>query len=499
MLLCALSNELPESPVLSPKSNAVFERRLIEKYIADRGTDPVNGEPLTVDELIDIKQDGPIRARPPTASSIPGMLSMFQNEWDAVVLETYQLKQQLSKVRLELSHTLYQHEAACRVIARLNKENAQLRAQLGRVDAPGARAADSMDVDPKPAAAAATTTGPLAGELVQRMEALSAAALEDRRARKTPATLASAEGLQSLHESWTATVGELRTVAISALDDLVLAGSRDGTATLFAQGGASLQNLTGHKGRLTAATFAPGPVQGAGRPTILTASHDRTVRVWADEADTGYKTRAVVECHTGPVTSAAFHPLDGTLALTTSLDATWAFLDVTTGRTLHQQACPVSKNGIIAADIHPDGLIFGSCAGDSQILIWDLRSAANIASLSSPDAAGANIDSLTFSQNGYYLSSIGRDNTLRLWDLRKSQLVDSVVLDWAPTSSTIDASGTYLTVGGEGGVSIFRTRKLKPVCNVPGLTSVASVAFGKDARTIVVGGDSMLRVFSVPE
>lgn len=51
----AVSGEVPEHPVLSLVSKQVFERRLIEKYLAEHGTDPVTGEPLSDDMIVDIK------------------------------------------------------------------------------------------------------------------------------------------------------------------------------------------------------------------------------------------------------------------------------------------------------------------------------------------------------------------------------------------------------------------------------------------------------------
>lgn len=51
----SVSNEVPEHPCVSPVSNQVFERRLIEKFIAENGVDPMNGQPLSEEQLIDIK------------------------------------------------------------------------------------------------------------------------------------------------------------------------------------------------------------------------------------------------------------------------------------------------------------------------------------------------------------------------------------------------------------------------------------------------------------
>lgn len=55
VILFLVSNEVPEHPVVSPVSGSIFEKRLIEKYLAENGVDPITGKELTVDQLIDIK------------------------------------------------------------------------------------------------------------------------------------------------------------------------------------------------------------------------------------------------------------------------------------------------------------------------------------------------------------------------------------------------------------------------------------------------------------
>lgn len=55
MFFCGISGEPPQDPVVSSKSGHVYERRLIQKYITENGTDPLTGEKLEENDLITIK------------------------------------------------------------------------------------------------------------------------------------------------------------------------------------------------------------------------------------------------------------------------------------------------------------------------------------------------------------------------------------------------------------------------------------------------------------
>lgn len=118
-------------------SGVVYEKRLIEQYINEHGTEPSTGDGLTSDDLLPIKSARIVRPRPPTLTSIPALLATFQNEWDSLALETYNLKEQLARTREELATALYQHDAAVRVIARLTRERDEARESLSKVTVTG--------------------------------------------------------------------------------------------------------------------------------------------------------------------------------------------------------------------------------------------------------------------------------------------------------------------------------------------------------------------------
>jgi pre-mRNA-processing factor 19 len=140
----------------------VFEKHLLETYLAEHQTDPITNEPATSEDYVELKGFLPhtllsnvvvpeiARPRPANLTSLPSLLSVFQSEWDALALETFTLRKQLLETRQELSTALYQHDAACRVIIRLQKERNEAREALSKVSIDGVpqhTGEDSMQVD----------------------------------------------------------------------------------------------------------------------------------------------------------------------------------------------------------------------------------------------------------------------------------------------------------------------------------------------------------------
>lgn len=130
-MLCAISQQCPEEPVVSPFSGCIFEKRLILKYISEYGKDPISSDPLNEEQLIEVKQfQKVVQPKNPSVSSIPDILSQLRNEWDACMLDSFESKQNLMTTRQELSHALYQLDASYRVIARLKNQVEELESKL---------------------------------------------------------------------------------------------------------------------------------------------------------------------------------------------------------------------------------------------------------------------------------------------------------------------------------------------------------------------------------
>ncbi|KAG0574354.1 hypothetical protein KC19_VG256400 [Ceratodon purpureus] len=257
-----------------------------------------------------------VKPRPLQAASIPGMLGLFQNEWDAVVLSNYALEQQLQTARQELSHALYQHDAACRVIARLKKERDEARELLLKAD----RQAPAAGTDPVATPAAVISNGKRAPEadtesegpgkkprqgitsdIIKELTECNARLSGQRKklqispALATPDTLEKYTQLAS-HPLHSSSKPGILSIDIHQTKDLVLSGGVDGTAVVFNRSSGELvSQLSGHSKRVTSVKFV------AKDEYALTGSIDMTVKIWQGQEDGSYACKHTLKDHSAEV------------------------------------------------------------------------------------------------------------------------------------------------------------------------------------------------------
>jgi pre-mRNA-processing factor 19 len=305
---------------------------LIQAYISEHGTDPVNGEALSTEDLVDLKQARVVKPRPPTLTSIPALLSTFQNEWDALILETYQLKQQLAETRQELSTALYYNDSAQRVIARLQKERDEARHALSSVSVTGSAHStngangDAMQVDNQPLA------GPALAKVDETQQQLSST----RRKRPVPDEWATGDEIQSydVTKSLDSQFAGAKYLAADSTGDFFLTGDSDGTMGVYdlAQGAFTTRSSLG-AGAILGGAWAND------KQTLCTSNG--TVVVAQDGAVQGK-----FQQHAGAATALACHP-SGELLVSVGFDKSYIVYDLSTIQVLTQVFGDVGKFAIL--------------------------------------------------------------------------------------------------------------------------------------------------------
>ncbi|KAK6638076.1 Pre-mRNA-processing factor 19 [Polyplax serrata] len=506
-LCCAISNEVPEHPVVSPASGSIFERRLIEKYIIENGVDPISGKELSIDMLIEVKASPVVKPKPPSATSIPAILKTLQDEWDAMMLHSFTQRQQLQTARQELSHTLYQHDAACRVIARLSKEVTAAREALATLK-PQAGVASNPTGIPHPAVGAdagpglanqPTEEAGMTEDVIQKLQDKATILTQERKkkGRTVPEDLVPADSIRNfrtlsshpgLHS---ASIPGILSLDVHAADtSKILTGGNDRNATIFNKDTEQVVAiLKGHTKKVTRVIYHPE------EDLVLTASPDTTIRIW----DVGTsQTIQLLHAHDEPVTGLSLHPT-GDYVLSTSTDQHWAFSDIRTGKLLAKVSDENSTGGswLTTTQFHPDGLIFGTGTSDSQVKIWDLKEQSNVANF--PGHNGP-ITAISFSENGYYLATAAEDACVKLWDLRKLKNFKTLQLEdrYEIKDLCFDQSGTYLAVAGTD-VRVYLCKQWQELKVFNDHTATATgVRFGRHSHYIATTSmDRTLKIYGL--
>ncbi|KAI9667349.1 MAG: hypothetical protein M1821_000164 [Bathelium mastoideum] len=448
------------------KRSNVFEKRLIEAYISEHGTDPVNGEELSVDDLVELKTARIVRPRPPTHTSIPSLLAVFQNEWDAIVLETYQLKQQLAQTRQELSTALYQHDAAVRVIARVTKERDEARAALSQLSISGGGAAasngDAMQVDGQA----------LPNAIASKVDAVQQKLSTTRRKRAVPEDWATPESLQNfgVATSIETTHRSAKTLAVSSNgDSAIVAGPKDS---------ADIYNLATQE--VTQAAKANGTITDSlwwsGRQVISNSTGG--VQVFEDGVQV-----AEMRAHAGPAVAIDLHPC-GDLLGSVGIDKSYVLYDLTSFKAVSQVR---TDSELTTGKFHPDGHLFAVGTSSGQIQVFDVKTGANMASF----AGSGSVQALAFSENGTWLASVVQgQSTVSIWDLRKSSEIKVHDIGNVVSSVVWDYTGQFLAAAGPGSVTILHYAKSSKSWSEPFRKAIpaSAVQWGSQAQSLVVLG-----------
>ncbi|CDQ57732.1 unnamed protein product [Oncorhynchus mykiss] len=481
-LVCAISNEVPEHPCVSPVSNQVFERRLIEKYIAENGTDPMNGQPLSEEQLIDIKVSHPIRPKAPSSTSIPAILKALQDEWDAVMLHSFTLRQQLQTTRQELSHALYQHDAACRVIARLTKEVTAAREALATLK-PQAGLVVAQAVASQPSVTAGGAGEPMEvseqvgmiPEIIQKLQDKATVLTTERkkRGKTVPEELVRTEDLSKYRQ--VATHAGLHSASVPGILSLdlcpsdtnkVLTGGADKNVVVFDKKEEQIiATLKGHTKKVTSVIYHPS------QSVVFSASPDSTIRVWSV---TGGNCVQVVRAHEASVTGLSLHAT-GDYLLSSSEDQYWAFSDIQTGRVLTKVTDEAAGCALTCAQFHPDERILPGHRCPGQLS----------EALGSEEA-----EKLQNHHPGQQLRRSLQES--------RNQLAPRLATVCPVKSLVFDQSGTYLAVGGTD-IRVYICKQWSEVLNFTEHTGVVTgVAFGEHAQFLTsTGMDRSLKFYSL--
>ncbi|CAD5212454.1 unnamed protein product [Bursaphelenchus okinawaensis] len=501
--VCAISGDLAEEPVVSPASGEIFEKRLIVKYIESEGCDPVSKQPLKVADLVAIKLSDEARAnaRPIQTSSIPHLLQMLQNEWDALMLNNFTLRNEVQSAREELTHALYQNDAACRVINRLSLELQSARNAMANIPAhrlqqsanPETRRQDDNVNDENDVEMGDALPG-LSEQNIQKIEEFGNGLSQKRKqkGKKLPEGLASTETLAQFKEGAVHTgLHSVGTPGITCLDlneRLVLTGGVDKTLSLFDLDNEVIEKtFKGHKKQITACIIHPDG------DNVVSASQDATVKIWSKSNE---QAKHTINIHTGSVNDISLHPTNDYL-FAFSEDQHWSVIDLNVGQALVKVKDDQDEAPITCGRCHPDGLIFGLGTRDGNVKIWDVRNQKRVALFTGHQGT---VKSLAFSENGYYLASGAEEGEVKIWDLRKLDNVKTFAVgdgSHPVNSVTFDQSGAYLAAAANV-VQIYQARSWKVVNTFENHSeAVTSVRFGSLATFLVTTSmDKSLRVFN---
>lgn len=188
-------------------------------------------------------------------------------------------------------------------------------------------------------------------------------------------------------------------VALSADEERIAAGSLDGLIRIWDWTKRELRRLEGHDGRVWSLDFNPDGRQ------VVSGGKDATVRLW--EVGTGKELRCF-EKHEDSVLSVTFSP-GGRRIASGSTDRTIC-LWKSAGRELRRWNA--SAKGVRSVSFSRDGLLLLSGSLEGTVSLWELSSGRELRRFEGHEGE---VSRACFSPNAQRVASASSDGTIRLW------------------------------------------------------------------------------------
>ncbi len=242
--------------------------------------------------------------------------------------------------------------------------------------------------------------------------------------------------------------------------------------------GLELLRLVGHRRHVIGAAFDP-----SGR-RILTASHDRTARLW--DAQTGAPIGKPLDGHEGVLTSAAFDPT-GQKIVTASHDGTARLWDA--------EACkPIGVleghlDGVIYAVFGPSGRKIVTASFDGTARLWDAETCRPISILGHLEV----VKYAAFDPSGRRIVTVSLDGTARLWNAETGIPLGRPLEGHvgSVTAAVFDPSGSkVVTASDDGTAQLWNAQTGAPIGLLEGHEeAVACAVFDPSGSKVVTASN----------
>ncbi|KAG8347793.1 U box domain [Trypanosoma vivax] len=511
-MFCCISNRIPHEPVVSRTSGCLYERSLIEKYIEEHARCPVTGEPLRKDDLI------AVRATPLSGTTvvnaqvacetIPGMLAKLHSQWDAVMLEQFSLRQQLTQTQQELAHAIHQYEAACRVIATFIKDGgttgfSHLDAEVEKAGAPPSGGPEDRG-----------GTNALLPESVKRdLSEYDGIQRAKRKTRLPPPSLASEQHIRDMVEEGSIDLGRIPRAVAFAMEGNIFVAFEDAVIACCDVRSSSVKTVgLGHEGAVrhivTYGAEGNSDLTGNSSLCVVSGSDDATLRLWKCDAET-LVCQGIVRQHRSGIVGLSKVVAGHILVSASATDI--GLVDITRMDSISSVAASAEGlSGITCLGVHPYGSLAAVGVEGAGFCIWNTSEMCLDTSVSL-EVGGSDVCAVAFNADCFTLATGLRSGGALLWDLRKLscpmyeiQPMDargaSPLPDEVLSTVLFDDYGKYLAVGGRG-VRLFDWSTLQerrePLSTLSaGSQLVTDVCWGVDALTLVsCSVDGKLKIY----